>query len=141
MYDELIMDHIKNARNYRVLADVDAPAVGTNPLCGDEVLVYVEVQGGQVADIAFQCSCCGISMASASIMTEMLQGTSVADARRSVREMLAMLEQGAPEACGPYADERLALFDTVRRFPSRVQCASLPWSTAERALGGGERER
>jgi nitrogen fixation NifU-like protein len=138
VYDDLIMDHIRNARNYRVLEGVDAPEAGTNPLCGDEVLVYVEVQTGRVADIAFQCSCCGISMASASMMTEMLKGKPVADAREAVREMLAILEDRASEATGPYADERLALLETVRRFPTRTQCAALPWATVERALAGAE---
>jgi nitrogen fixation NifU-like protein len=134
VYDDLIMDHIKSARNYRALKDVDSSAAGTNPLCGDEVLVYVKVQSGQVADIAFQCTCCGISMASASMMTEMLKGRPLADARSSVREMLATLQEGAKDVSEPYADERLALLDTVRRFPTRIQCAALPWSTAERAL-------
>jgi len=134
VYDDLIMDHIKNARNYRVLDDVDPPEVGINPLCGDEVRLYVRLEAGRIADIAYQCSCCGISMASASIMTEMVQGRQRADAERTAGHVLAMLEQGGPLAPQSAAEEQSALLDTVRRFPTRVQCASLPWSTLQRAL-------
>ncbi len=69
-YDDLIMDHIKNARNYRALADASHNANGHNPLCGDDIAVYVNLHGDRIAEVSFECTCCGISMASASIMTE-----------------------------------------------------------------------
>ena len=137
MYDDLIMDHIKNARNYRVLDSVEQPEVGTNPLCGDEVLIYLEIDAERITDIAFQCSCCGISMASSSMMTEMVKGSGLEQARRTVRDLIAMLQQqSAPR--GPHADAQLALLDTVRKFPARLQCATLAWSTLERALAAHE---
>jgi nitrogen fixation NifU-like protein len=140
VYDDLIMDHIKNARNYRAIDAVESPEVGSNPLCGDEMLIYLEVDGERISDIAFQCSCCGISMASASMMTEMVKGSRVDEARRTVRDLLALLrEQADPQ--GPHADAQLALLDTVRKFPARLQCATLAWSTLERALAADERAR
>jgi nitrogen fixation NifU-like protein len=80
-YDELIMDHIRNARNYRVLTDASHDAAGSNPLCGDEMRVYIRIDGRRIADAAFQCTCCGISMASASIMTTMLIGAATNEAQ------------------------------------------------------------
>ena len=137
MYDDLIMDHIKNARNYRTLDAVDEPVVGINPLCGDEVMIYLEIDGERISDIAFQCSCCGISMASASMMTEMVKGSGLARARQTVHDLLALLQEQT-EPRGPHAEEQLALLDTVRRFPARLQCATLAWSTLEGALAAHE---
>jgi nitrogen fixation NifU-like protein len=132
-YDELIMDHIRNARNYRPLETFDRRASGTNPLCGDEMLVSVSLDDERIADIGFQCTCCGISMASASVMTEMVKGGTVMEASRLLREMMTML-QGAGDASGAKTPERLALLDTIRRFPARTRCALLPWATLEAAL-------
>lgn len=75
VYDELIMDHIKNARNYRVLTDASHGTAGSNPLCGDEMRVYIRMDGDRIANVGFQCTCCGISMSSASIMSAMLIST------------------------------------------------------------------
>src|SRR3954471_7622988 len=72
-YDPLLLDHIKNARNYRELPAASHHAAGINPLCGDEMNVYAEVIDERIGDLGFQCSCCGISMASASIMTELMK--------------------------------------------------------------------
>jgi nitrogen fixation NifU-like protein len=133
VYDDLVMDHIKNARNYRVLDDADRRAEGTNPMCGDQMLVYLKLDGERLSDLAFQCTCCGISMASASMMTEAMKGAAVEDAIRSARELIAMLESGA-EPAGPEPVERLAMIDTVKRFPARTRCAVLPWRTLAEAL-------
>lgn len=137
MYDDLVMDHIKNARNYRVLDDADRSAEGTNPMCGDHMLIYLKLDGDRLSDLAFQCTCCGISMASASMMTEAMKGARVTDAIRSAREFVAMLESGA-EPLGSEAVERLAMLDTVKRFPARTRCAVLPWRTLADTLA--ERE-
>ncbi|HET7159524.1 MAG TPA: iron-sulfur cluster assembly scaffold protein, partial [Burkholderiales bacterium] len=80
-YDDLIMDHIKHARNYRVLEEANCMGEGSNPLCGDEIVLYIRIEDGYIADAAFQCSCCGISMASASIMTELARGGTVREAK------------------------------------------------------------
>lgn len=133
MYDDLVMEHIKNARNYRVLDDADRRVEGTNPMCGDHMLIYFKLDGERLSELAFQCTCCGISMASASMMTEAMTGARVEDAIRSARELVAMLEEGVEP--GPSeAVERLAMIDTVKRFPARTRCAVLPWRTLADAL-------
>ena len=69
IYDDVILDHVRNARNYRPVPDADRRAEGVNPLCGDTFTVFLKVESGRIRDAAFQCECCGISMASASVMT------------------------------------------------------------------------
>jgi nitrogen fixation NifU-like protein len=136
LYDDYVMDHIKNARNYRVLNDADHSASGTSPLCGDEMTVYVKVRDDTVADAAFQCTCCGVSMASASIMTELVKGVRTQDARSLAQEFVTLLTFAANGAGTHATPERLAMLETVRKFPSRGRCAVLPWVTLERALAG-----
>jgi nitrogen fixation NifU-like protein len=133
LYDDLIMDHIKNARNYRALETADRQARGTNPLCGDEVAVYLRLAGESISEISFQCTCCGISMASASIMSERLTGTRVADAKAVIPEFIGVLnDKDAPAVDTDEA--RRAIVATVREFPARARCAMLPWLTLEAAL-------
>lgn len=134
LYDDYVMDHIKNARNYRVLNDADHTASGTSPLCGDEITVYVKVEDDTVADVAFQCTCCGVSMASASIMTELVKGVRTGHARELAQEFVTLLTFAANGAGTLATPERLAMLETVRRYPSRGRCAVLPWATLERAL-------
>jgi nitrogen fixation NifU-like protein len=136
LYDDFLMDHIKNARNYRVLNDPDRSASGTSPLCGDEMTVYLELRDDTLADVAFQCSCCGVSMASASIMTELVRGASTQSARSLAQEFVTLLTSAADGAGAPQTPERLAMLEIVRKFPSRGRCAMLPWVTLERALSG-----
>ena len=133
-YDDLIMDHIKNARNYLVPDDVNRKATGTNPLCGDEITVYLKIEGDRIEEIAFQCSCCGISMASASIMTEMIKGRDTHDARIQLRRFVAALLDRAASALHDATREQCALLETVQKFPSRNRCAALPWTTLEEAI-------
>jgi nitrogen fixation NifU-like protein len=136
LYDDYVMDHIKNARNYRVLNDADHTASGTSPLCGDEITIYVKVEDDTVTDVAFQCTCCGVSMASASIMTELVKGVRTGDARELAQEFVTLLTFAANGTGTLSTPERLAMLDTVRRYPSRGRCAVLPWATLERALAG-----
>jgi len=78
-YDALVMDHIRHARNFRVIEHANRYAKGVNPLCGDEMSVYLTLTVDRIDDIAYQCTCCGISMASASIMTQMVKGRRAGD--------------------------------------------------------------
>jgi nitrogen fixation NifU-like protein len=133
-YDDLIMDHIKNARNYRTLEDCDRRANGVNPLCGDEMLVALKLEGERISEIGFQCTCCGISMASASVMTQMVKESAVEEAVHTIREIVDMLNGAREVSSQEIGAERLALLDTVRRFPTRIRCAVLPWVTLEAAL-------
>ena len=133
-YDDLIMDHIKNARNFRVLADATHRADGSNPLCGDELAVYLKLDGDRVADASFQCTCCGISMASASLMTESVRGKSTDEARALLTGLVAALTARADPASSKADPAQFALLNAVQEFPARTRCAALPWVTLEAAL-------
>ena len=131
-YDDLIMDHIRNARNYRVPGGANGKANGLNPLCGDDMTVYVRVEHDLIRDAGFQCSCCGVSMASASIMTECVIGLAPAKARTLLASVIAAVNAGAAPADA--RPEVLALLDTIHRHPSRTRCAVLPWATLDASL-------
>jgi nitrogen fixation protein NifU and related proteins len=137
LYDDVILDHIKNARNYRALEHADRATEGVNPLCGDTFTVYVQLDGEVIRDASFQCSCCGISMASASVMTEEVKGKTVAQARELHRRFIALLSDAAgPEAADDMGE--VAVLSVVRDFPSRRNCAALAWHTLAAALEGRE---
>ena len=133
-YDDLLMDHIKNTRNYRALDGADRRSHGSNPLCGDEVDVFLRMDRDRIADAAFQCSCCGISMASASMMTESVRGLSAAEAHDRVRALIALIDAQPDETQEGVDEMQRALVATVREFPARKRCATLPWITLEAAL-------
>ena len=132
-YDHYVMDHIRNARNYRTLAGPDREKTGFNPLCGDRIMLQVRVTGGRIAEAAYQCECCGVSMASASMMTDWVRGRSAEEACRFARELVLALEGRAEPSAAPGEMER-ALLATVRDFPARARCAVLPWTTLEDLL-------
>jgi nitrogen fixation NifU-like protein len=135
LYDEVILDHIKNARNYHALEDADRQAEGVNPLCGDSFTVYVKLDGQTITQAAFQCSCCGISMASASVMTEAVRGQTVERARSLYQHFMRLLsDDDAPQAADDMGE--LAVLGVVRDFPSRRNCAALAWHTLLAALEG-----
>jgi len=135
LYDDVILDHIKNARNYRAIEQPDRQAEGVNPLCGDSFTVYVNLDGGTVREAAFQCSCCGISMASASVMTEAVRGKSVERVRALYQHFMQLLND---EEAHETADDmgELAVLGVLRDFPSRRNCAALAWHTLAAALDG-----
>jgi nitrogen fixation protein NifU and related proteins len=135
LYQEVILDHNKSPRNYRVMADANRKAEGYNPLCGDHVTIYVHLDNGIIQDITFQGSGCAISKASASMMTAELKGKSEAVAHElfeGVHQMLTGEEGGAAaERVG-----KLKVLSGVCKFPARVKCASLAWHTVSAALKG-----
>ena len=135
-YDQFIMDHIRNARNYRALSGASHHAAGINPLCGDEMNVYANIVQDRIHDVGFQCSCCGISMASASIMTDLLKSASVADAKPLLRAFITAISSSAEPLSHGVDGGRLAILQTVHALPSRRKCAALPWLTLEAALEG-----
>jgi len=139
-YDDLIMDHIKNARNYFTLDDVNHKATGSNPLCGDDLTVYLKIERDCIRQIAFQCTCCGISMASASIMTEMIKGKHTTDARILIQRFVALLHDRTGSPLHDTSREQSAILETVQKFPSRERCAALPWATLEGALDNSVRK-
>ena len=134
LYQEIILNHNKRPRNYREMPECTCSAEGNNPLCGDEVKVFVRVEDDQLSDVAFQGQGCAISRASASMMTGKTKGRSTVEARAlsgKVREMLLGPEAEAPRELGD-----LAALSGVRKFPARIKCAMLPWHTLEAALDG-----
>lgn len=131
-YDDLIMDHIRNARNYRVPGRATGKANGLNPMCGDDMTIFVRVEEDVIRDAAFQCSCCGVSMASASIMTETVIGLRPVEARALLDAFTTAVRAGVvPEGASA---GQLAILDTVRNYPSRGRCAVLPWATLGAAM-------
>ena len=138
LYQEIILDHGRNPRNFRHPPDCNRSAEGDNPLCGDRLTVYLKLNGaGTIQDAAFEGRGCAISMASASMMTEMVQGRSVAEAR-ALFESFHRLVAGAGEAEGQSLDKLVAL-SGVRRFPMRVKCATLAWHAMTAAMDGDAR--
>ena len=135
LYQEVILDHNKSPRNFRVMAEANRKSEGYNPLCGDHVTVYVRLEDGLIRDISFQGSGCAISKASASMMTAELKGKSESDAQNLFENVHKMLtgEVGSEEA---ERVGKLAILSGVCKFPARVKCASLAWHTLNAALAG-----
>jgi nitrogen fixation NifU-like protein len=139
LYQEVILDHNKSPRNFRLMADANRKAEGYNPLCGDHVTVFLRLQDGVIQDISFQGSGCAISKASASMMTAELKGKSEAAAHTLFDKVHQMLTS---ETNGDAASEKvgkLAILSGVCKFPARVKCASLAWHTVNAALKGQTR--
>lgn len=134
LYQEIILDHNKRPRNYRDMPDCTCHAEGLNPLCGDEVKVFVRTDGDKVSDLSFQGQGCAISRASASMMTAKAKGRTVEEAKTmssQLRDLLLQTDEAAPQGLGD-----LAALAGVRQFPARIKCALLPWRTLEAALDG-----
>jgi nitrogen fixation NifU-like protein len=139
-YDDTIMDHIRNARNYRALpaaADVHA-GEASNPLCGDTFTVYAKLSGDRIEDVAFECECCGISMASASVMTEWLRGRTTAEARAAHAAFEAAIRAGETRVDAAPADSG-AILGFVKATPARTGCALIGWQALSAALRNDER--
>ncbi|MCS6890035.1 MAG: SUF system NifU family Fe-S cluster assembly protein [Rhodovarius sp.] len=144
LYQEVILDHGRRPRNFRRLENATHTARGDNPLCGDRMELFLAVEeGGRIADAAFEGRGCAISMASASLMTEVLRGLTAEQARRMSDAFRTMAMTGSCPACeGDIADgmERLSPLAGVHEYPSRVKCATLAWHTLNAALENSGRE-
>jgi nitrogen fixation NifU-like protein len=133
LYQEVILDHNKSPRNFRELAGADLHADGFNPLCGDKLSVYLNLDGDTIIDACFMGSGCAISKASASLMTDAVKGKTLAEARRLYDRFHGMVTDvaGAPD---PRELGKLAVFAGVCDYPTRVKCASLAWHTLRAAF-------
>lgn len=132
LYQEVIMDHNRNPRNHHEMANASCQARGFNPLCGDQLTVYLHIENNRVDDISFVGCGCAISQASASLMTEALKGKSVADVQSLFERFHTMLTDNIDT---PIIDmEKLTVLAGVREFPMRVKCATLAWHTLDAAL-------
>ena len=136
LYQEVILEHNKNPRNFREIPEADKMADGNNPLCGDALRVYVEMDGDTVKDVSFKGSGCAISKASASMMTQAIKGKSKEDAEILFDEFHKMVLGELDEDADENHLGRLKIFAGVREFPARVKCASLSWHTLHAALVG-----
>ena len=132
LYQEVILDHRRSPRNFRELPGATQSVEGYNPLCGDRVKVFVQVEDGVIRDVSFVGSGCAISTASASLMTECLKGKGEEESEE-IMARFQDLVTGKPVAEPPDLG-KLAVFSGVSEFPARVKCATLPWHTLRAAL-------
>ncbi|KAB2843906.1 MAG: SUF system NifU family Fe-S cluster assembly protein [Burkholderiales bacterium] len=134
LYQEVIFDHNRHPRNFGVLEHPTKVAHGHNPLCGDQLTLYLTVRDGVVVDVSFQGQGCAISTASASLMTEAVKGKPLAEVEALFTAFHTMLTEDQAE---PRSDlGKLEVFDGVREYPARVKCATLAWHTLHNAVLG-----
>jgi len=132
LYRDVVVDHNRRPRNFGKLAGANRTAEGTNPLCGDRLHLYLDVEDDLIRDVRFEGHGCAISTASASLMSEVIKGKRVAQVRDLFDDVHTMLTQhDAAPAAGL---GKLAALSGVREFPARVKCASLCWHTLNAAL-------
>ncbi len=133
LYQQVILDHSKSPRNFRVMADANRTAQGHNPLCGDNIQLFLKMDGDVIQDISFQGSGCAISKASSSILTDVLKGRS----KDEVKELFEKVREMVTSGKTPEGDlGKLAVFTGVHKYPARVKCAILPWHAAMSAISG-----
>ena len=134
LYQEVILEHNKNPRNFRAIENATREADGNNPLCGDALRVYLQLEDDKVVDVAFKGSGCAISKASASMMTQTIKGKTRQEAEKMFDEFHRMVLGELDEETEENNLGRLKIFAGVREFPARVKCASLSWHTLHAAL-------
>lgn len=138
LYQELILDHNRAPRNFRIVERADHVAKGHNPLCGDRLQLFLRLEGDRIADIGFQGDGCAISKASASLMTDAVKGRTVAEAETLFRHFHHMVAGEPLPPDTPEIDlDKLEAFAGVGAYPARVKCATLAWHTLQAALAGG----
>lgn len=152
LYQRTVLEHCRSPRNFHALEPADRMAQGFNPLCGDKVTVYLR-EGGRdgippdarregwkpslqkaIAEISFEAAGCAICLASASIMTELLKGAAEGEARQRAEQVLAAFANGAENGLDGLGD--IVALESVRAYPSRIRCVTLPWRTFTAALDG-----
>jgi len=132
LYQTVILEHNKRPRNFAVLPTANRVAAGNNPVCGDEISVYLRVEGDRIADISFQGAGCAISQAAASVMTLRLKGKTVAEAEAIFARFHEIVTEGKTDE----EDLDLSAFAGVHQYPARIKCATLGWHAALNALHG-----
>ncbi len=132
LYQTVILEHNRRPRNFRKLPTANRVAAGNNPVCGDEVTVYLQVEGDRIADISFEGAGCAISQASTSVMTQRLKGRTLAEAEALFERFHGIVTQGKLDE----EDLDLSAFAGVHQYPARIKCATLGWHAALHALHG-----
>jgi nitrogen fixation protein NifU and related proteins len=134
LYQQVILDHNKKPRNFRKLEAANHTAEGYNPLCGDQLTIYLNLEDDLVKEVGFEGSGCAISKASASMMTQAVKGKSKEQAENLFNEFHSMVMGELDEEAQENSLGNLKIFAGVREFPVRVKCATLPWHTMHAAL-------
>lgn len=134
IYKEVILDHYKNPRNKRAMPDAELSCSRNNPLCGDEITVFAHVENGRIAEVAFEGQGCSISQSSASMMTEVIGGRSVEDAKALVEDFRSMMAGDLEPSEERFGD--LVAMKGVVKYPIRIKCAVLAWDVLQEALDG-----
>ena len=144
LYQEIILDHGKNPRNLRKTENFNKDAKGHNPLCGDKVHVYLKLdQNKKVEDISFEGQGCAISMASASIMTDLVKGKGEIEVKEIVEDFLEMIKEKPALASKNLKEDektKLMCLSGVKNYPMRVKCATLSWHTLTSAINNNQEE-
>jgi nitrogen fixation NifU-like protein len=133
LYQEVIFDHNRNPRNFRIMENADRTVEGFNPLCGDRLTLFLKLNGDVIADASFQGSGCAISTASVSLMTEIIKGKTQQEAEQ-LFDTFHKMTTGKDEDIQLEAVGKLAVLAGVREYPARVKCATLAWHTLDAAL-------
>jgi len=139
LYQQVILDHNKNPRNYHEMGNATSKVDGYNPLCGDHYTVFLNVDGDVIKDVSFTGNGCAISKASASVMSSMIKGKTKEEADR-LFDTFHRLVTGDSSGLSAADLGRLAAFSGVSEFPARVKCATLAWHTLRSALSGEVKE-
>lgn len=134
LYQEVVFDHNRNPRNFRVMEDATRTIDGFNPLCGDRITLYIKIHNGIIEDVSFQGSGCAISTASASLMTEIVRGKSEAEAEHLFDLFHRITTGKSGDDVNLEEIGKLAVLAGVRAYPARVKCATLAWHSLQAAL-------
>jgi len=138
LYQEVILDHSRHPRHFGAMADATHRGEGYNPLCGDRVTVYLHLDDtDRIEDISFEGRGCAISQASASLMTDLIRGRTVAEAEELMGGFLHLVKGEGANGLAGEDREKLEVMSGVSAFPMRVKCATLAWHTMKSALEGG----
>ena len=144
LYQEIILEHGKNPRNLRKTENFNKDAKGNNPLCGDNVHIYLKLnEKKKVEDISFEGSGCAISMASASIMTDLVRGKEEHEVKEIVEDFLGMIKENPDLKSKNLKDDektKLMCLSGVKQYPMRVKCATLSWHTLTAAMNNTQQE-
>jgi len=134
LYRKTVLDHSRQPRNFRRIANPSVAAEGHNPLCGDKLTVYLKLDDDSIDEVSFEGVGCAISQASASIMTERVEHRTTAEARDCIEEVMNQFDRNQDNP--PAAQGDMAALNGVREYPSRIKCATLAWKTLRAALEG-----
>ncbi|MEZ7843861.1 MAG: SUF system NifU family Fe-S cluster assembly protein [Opitutales bacterium] len=136
LYQDIILDHNKRPRHYGALADYTHTAEGYNPICGDKLTIFLVLNGDHIEAVQFESACCAICKSSASMMTEVLTGKTLAEAEVAFKRVADLLSTELNLEADLSVDGEIAALAGVRKFAARIKCATLPWHAYFAALKG-----